>query len=95
MHLPYPTKLLVSVMHQLLWQIDEKSRLQGFSNSRLPEFSPEEILEIRNSSDFLGINHYTAEIVSPKPVDKNESVTNVNYWKDSDTEGYQEKSWYA
>ncbi|XP_041974904.1 myrosinase 1-like [Aricia agestis] len=39
--------------------IDEKSRQQNFSQSRLPKFTPEEIEYIKGTGDFFGLNHYT------------------------------------
>lgn len=45
-------------------RIAEKSAQQGFSKSRLPEFTEEEKVWVRGSSDFYGINHYTARLIS-------------------------------
>jgi hypothetical protein len=47
------------------FQIGEKSEEQGYNVSRLPEFTEAEKLEIAGSSDFLGINHYTSNLVYP------------------------------
>lgn len=47
--------------------IGEKSRLQGFATSRLPEFTDVEKQFINGSADFLGINHYTTRLVSHRP----------------------------
>ena len=41
-----------------LFQIDAKSAAQGYSESRLPHFTEEESLEIQDSADFFGLNHY-------------------------------------
>lgn len=41
-------------------QIDNNSRKEGFSTSRLPRFSKEWIDKIRGSADFLGLNYYTS-----------------------------------
>ncbi|GJQ82456.1 hypothetical protein Trydic_g11867, partial [Trypoxylus dichotomus] len=38
--------------------IDDLSVSQGFKRSRLPEFTPEEKEMLRDSADFLGLNHY-------------------------------------
>ena len=46
----------------MLSQIDAKSTLQGFAESRLPHFTEEESLEIQGSADFLGFNHYTSNL---------------------------------
>ncbi|XP_014487191.1 PREDICTED: myrosinase 1-like [Dinoponera quadriceps] len=41
------------------------SRIQGFSTSRLPRFTEEQIRNMRGASDFLGIHYYTYELVTP------------------------------
>lgn len=45
-------------------RIDEISRRQNFSRSRLPVFSKEEVQMIRGSVDILGLNSYTTYLVS-------------------------------
>ncbi|XP_045457592.1 lactase-phlorizin hydrolase-like [Melitaea cinxia] len=40
-----------------------KSLAQGFPRSRLPLFTPEEVELIKGSSDFYGLNHYSAHVV--------------------------------
>ncbi|CAG0924706.1 unnamed protein product [Notodromas monacha] len=45
-------------------QIGEKSKLQGFPQSRLPIFTREERKQLLGSSDFIGLNHYTSKVVS-------------------------------
>lgn len=44
--------------------MDEKSRKQNYSRSRLPKFTPEEVAYIRGSADFFGLNHYTTYLLS-------------------------------
>lgn len=44
-------------------RIAERSKLQGYESSRLPEFTPEEIEYIKGTSDFFGLNHYSSDIV--------------------------------
>ena len=43
-------------------KIDAKSESQGFPESRLPSFTDEESAMILGSSDFLGMNFYTAQV---------------------------------
>ena len=43
-------------------KIDAKSEAQGFPESRLPSFTEEESAMILGSSDFLGMNFYTAQV---------------------------------
>lgn len=40
-------------------KVAKKSAEQGYSTSRLPEFTPEEIELVKGSSDFYGFNHYS------------------------------------
>ncbi|PSN48334.1 hypothetical protein C0J52_03416 [Blattella germanica] len=44
-------------------RIARKSREEGFTRSRLPPLSPEEIEHVRGTADFLGLNHYTTKLV--------------------------------
>ncbi|KAI8433071.1 hypothetical protein MSG28_013929 [Choristoneura fumiferana] len=45
--------------------IAEKSKKEGYSRSRLPSFTQEEIELIRGSYDFYGLNHYTTRTIRP------------------------------
>ncbi|XP_026313554.1 lactase-phlorizin hydrolase-like [Hyposmocoma kahamanoa] len=49
---------------ELVERVAQKSKEQGFSASRLPEFTKEEKTFIRGTYDFFGVNHYTALLVS-------------------------------
>lgn len=42
--------------------IDELSEREGYSKSRLPKFTEEEVQLIKGTSDFFGLNHYTSEL---------------------------------
>ncbi|XP_011867620.1 PREDICTED: myrosinase 1-like [Vollenhovia emeryi] len=48
-------------------RIAENSKLDGFSRSILPEFSPEWVQYIKGTSDFFGLNHYTSRLVETVP----------------------------
>lgn len=45
-------------------RVAQKSKEQGYSTSRLPEFTEDEKTFIKGSSDFFGVNHYTSFLVS-------------------------------
>ncbi|PZC77129.1 hypothetical protein B5X24_HaOG203683 [Helicoverpa armigera] len=49
---------------ELSQKIAEKSAAQGYRRSRLPEFTEEEKAFVRGASDFFGVNHYTAKLIS-------------------------------
>ncbi|KAI8429014.1 hypothetical protein MSG28_007592 [Choristoneura fumiferana] len=46
-------------------RVAKRSQEQGYSKSRLPSFSQDEIKLIKGSADFLGLNHYTTFLLSP------------------------------
>jgi len=72
-------------------QVDRKSEQQGFPVSRLPVFTEDQANMVANSSDFLGINFYTSEMVYPL----DEGYDEVSYHKDDDAELYRDPTWYA
>jgi len=72
-------------------KVDAKSAAQGFEESRLPHFTAEESAMIQGSSDFFGMNFYTAQIVYPEASDPGL----VDYSADPDVGSYQEEAWYG
>lgn len=72
-------------------QIDAKSEAQGFQESRLPHFSDEESAMILGSSDFLGMNFYTSEVVYPETSD----ISDVSFYADQDVRTYQDETWFV
>nr|XP_036220320.1 myrosinase 1 [Bactrocera oleae] len=55
-------------------RIRNLSKEQGFTRSRLPEFTDEEVIRIRGTADFFGINSYTSKLVT-----KNDHNNTVNF----------------
>ena len=73
-------------------QIDNKSFEQGLDESRLPHFTEDEMIEIQDSADFLGLNFYTTSLVYPTP--KNEIDPGILSWDtDSDVSTFQDSKW--
>jgi len=72
-------------------KIDAKSKAQGFEESRLPTFTPEEVEMVAGSSDFIGLNFYTCELVYPEEGD----INIVSYDEDDDLVNYQDPAWYG
>lgn len=64
-------------------KIDEKSRLQGFNQSRLPAFTEAEKILVAGSSDFMGLNHYSSSYSEDAP----SNISNVDYYADQDVRG--------
>ncbi|XP_077866149.1 cytosolic beta-glucosidase-like [Saccoglossus kowalevskii] len=71
-------------------RIDNKSRLQGYTESRLPKFTEEEKQFISGTSDFLGLNHYTTTYTAPAPEDN--SVP-PGWGKDNGVQKWFNKKW--
>ncbi|CAH0401607.1 unnamed protein product [Chilo suppressalis] len=46
--------------------VEEKSKQQGYPQSRLPEFSKDEIEFVKGTSDFYGFNHYSTKFYTRK-----------------------------
>ncbi|XP_048007482.1 myrosinase 1-like [Leguminivora glycinivorella] len=62
-------------------RVDKLSLQQGYTRSRLPYFTPEEIISLRGSSDFFGLNHYTSFLMSPSNFEETWAIPSM----DSDT----------
>ncbi|KAJ8733385.1 hypothetical protein PYW08_001683 [Mythimna loreyi] len=59
-------------------KVNNMSRLQGYSRSRLPYFTDEEITALRGSADFFALNHYITELMSPPTMEPNWKVPSIN-----------------
>ncbi|KAH9642034.1 hypothetical protein HF086_008721 [Spodoptera exigua] len=60
-------------------RVNNMSSLQGFSRSRLPYFSDEEIKMLRGSADFFGLNHYTTFLMSPSSMEPDWDVPSLDH----------------
>ncbi|CAH0605489.1 unnamed protein product [Chrysodeixis includens] len=60
-------------------RVNNMSLEQGFSRSRLPYFTDEEIVALRGSSDFFGLNHYTTFIMSPSSMESGWLVPSLDH----------------
>ncbi|VEN58416.1 unnamed protein product [Callosobruchus maculatus] len=71
-------------------RVEARSRLENYTISRLPAFSPSEIGTIKGSADFLGLNHYRTWLVgvNESPIDGNPS-----FQKDKGTQMHQDPNW--
>ncbi|XP_018320184.1 myrosinase 1-like [Agrilus planipennis] len=69
--------------------IGNRSSAQGFTKSRLPQFTSDEIDYIRGTSDFFGLNHYTTKLVRNSPATNN----TVSFESDLQTEQFLNSSW--
>ncbi|XP_050512615.1 myrosinase 1-like isoform X4 [Diabrotica virgifera virgifera] len=70
--------------------IAKRSSLQGFSQSRLPEFTQDEVEYLKGTLDYLGLNYYTTSMAR-NAADKRRDV--VSYDADSEVDTYQKEEW--
>ncbi|XP_063932770.1 myrosinase 1-like [Zophobas morio] len=71
-------------------RIADRSQKEGFSKSRLPEFSAEEIEYIRGTFDFLCINTYTTSMVKWT---NDYEIGTPGFYADVSVSTYQDPSW--
>ncbi|KAF5307524.1 hypothetical protein FQR65_LT06879 [Abscondita terminalis] len=69
--------------------VNNRSKKEGFAKSRLPEFTKEEIELLKNSTDFLAVNHYTSYLVYNKNFEIGEPCSN----KDIEAKIVQDPTW--
>ncbi|XP_044761903.1 myrosinase 1-like [Coccinella septempunctata] len=70
-------------------RIEERSRQENFVESRLPSFTKEEILNLRGSADFLGLNHYNTKLISNTEF----PIGEPSFQKDKGTSAFQDPNW--
>ncbi|KAJ8963456.1 hypothetical protein NQ318_018938 [Aromia moschata] len=71
-------------------RIAQRSAKEGFSRSRLPAFSAEEIKYIKGSYDFLGLNQYASSLVKYR---EEAEIGEPSYIKDVGTTIYRDPLW--
>ncbi|KAJ8943035.1 hypothetical protein NQ318_022579, partial [Aromia moschata] len=67
-----------------------RSKLEGFTTSRLPAFTEEEIVYINGTYDFLGLNHYSSYYTTTVPEPE---IGDPSWEKDTAVEDFQDPSW--
>lgn len=70
-------------------RINENSKQENFTRSRLIPFTTEEINYIRGTYDFFGLNHYTSEITSAEVP----TCPIPSYENDIGVTSYQDPNW--
>ncbi|KAM3607593.1 uncharacterized protein V6R79_010433 [Siganus canaliculatus] len=70
-------------------QILKRSLAQGLTESRLPQFTPEEIQRINGTHDFFGLNHYTSVLAFYAPY----NVDDTSYDADRGTVVISDRTW--
>ncbi|KAG6439407.1 hypothetical protein O3G_MSEX000746, partial [Manduca sexta] len=72
-------------------RIAEKSAQQGYSRSRLPEFTDEEKELVKGASDFFGVNHYSGSLNSATQYIEQHPVPSL--WDDIGIGSYVPPEW--
>ncbi|KAK4878055.1 hypothetical protein RN001_010561 [Aquatica leii] len=70
--------------------VANRSKYEGFSESRLPVLTGEEVNFIKSTSDFFGLNYYTSFYVRDKVPDPIGAPSST---KDANVDLYQDPSW--
>lgn len=71
-------------------RVANRSKLEGYKKSRLPELSKEEIELIKGTHDYLGLNHYSSRMVNATA---ESPIGTPSFGKDISTLDWQKKEW--
>lgn len=71
--------------------VNTNSQMENRSWSRLPEFTEEEIIYVRGTSDFLGLNYYTSTYAT-LATDPN-IWPNPSYYRDVNANTSVDETW--
>ncbi|XP_053686547.1 lactase/phlorizin hydrolase-like [Sabethes cyaneus] len=74
-------------------RVGNLSLLQGFSSSRMPQFTEDEIEKLKGSSDYFGINTYTTSIVYSNDVENSANYRIPSFDHDRNAVGFQNQEW--
>lgn len=72
--------------------VAKRSEEEGFTESRLPEFTDEDVEWIKGTYDFFGLNHYTTKYATAADYEIRNKEPHWIY--DTQTETWQDESWY-
>ena len=50
-----------------IWNGDYPQSMKDILGARLPQFTEDEVLYVKGSADFLGLNHYSSALATPNP----------------------------
>ena len=50
-----------------IWNGDYPQSMKDILGGRLPQFTEDEVLYVKGSADFLGLNHYSSALATPNP----------------------------
>ncbi|XP_050512620.1 myrosinase 1-like isoform X1 [Diabrotica virgifera virgifera] len=70
--------------------IAKRSSLQGFSQSRLPQFTKDEIEYLKGTLDYLGLNYYTTFMARDSD---DEKIDDISFEADAQISAYQKDEW--
>lgn len=69
--------------------VARRSKEEGFTKSRLPTFTHEEIRNIKGTVDLLGLNYYTTELA--RPTESHNDISSLE--ADSEVDTFQPDDW--